>query len=162
MMSTKRIHRIVIFLSLATLALSGCTFIRVQNIADSGLRVRVQTPDGDQASTRYIEGGGIVEVFTAEGGAFTVSTLPDEQYREILEKLQSDISNRLFEEQGTLTASEVSQLVQNMQQIEKLLADLAAENQVTCSGFVPDFETAIVTAYYDTEADRWTLNCGGG
>ncbi len=149
---------VLAFLALAALLLSGCTFIRIQNVSDVSVRVAVLVPDSGAASTRSVSSGGLVDVFSSHGGRYTVTVVPSEQYRETLLTLQQQISDRLFVERATLTAAEVGQLVQNLNHITDLLAELELPG-ASCSGNVPDFETAVVVISFDSPNNAWQLSC---
>ena len=138
--------------------LSGCSFVRIQNVSASSVTVLVTVPDAGNGYTRSIDSGGIVDVFSSHGGRYTVTVVPSEQYRSILERLRDDISDRLFEEGATLTAEEVGQLVENLNHIDRLLEDLA-EPGASCSGRLPDYETAVVVVSYDDFKGEWVLSC---
>jgi hypothetical protein len=149
----------LLFLPLVAILLSGCTFIRIQNVSDSPVRVAVIVPDSGGGYTRSIPSGGLVDVFSSHGGRYTVTIVPNEQYRETLLRLQEQISDRLFNERASLTGAEVAQLVENLNHITALLQELELPG-ASCSGNVPDFETAVVVIAYDSFNNSWELSCG--
>ncbi len=163
-MSTKSLHskslgvRSLCTLLLAGMMLSGCTFIRIQNVADNRLRVAVKVPDNTRAYTRTIRPGQIADVFSSHGGRYSVTLLSPEGYEQILQELKAEISDRLFKEGASLTAAEVANLTQNLSNIDQLIE--ANENMdVSCSGSVPDFETAVVILSFDSTTDKYSLVC---
>ena len=151
----------LVTISVAALVLSGCSFVRIQNVSAASVTVAVTVPDSGKAYTREVASGGIVDVFSGEGGRYTITVIPSESYRSILERLQQQITTRLFEERETLTVDEVRQLVENLNHIDRLIAELA-KPQPSCSGFVPEFETAVATISYDDFNSQWVLECSSG
>lgn len=159
MLNKKTFLLIALFFSV--IILSGCSFVRVQNVSESEITVSVNVPDSGKSYTRNIEAGNIVDVFSANGGRYSVTMLPSERYRESLMNLQQLISARLFQDGATLTSAEVAQLVENMNSIDQLIAEL--ENPMaSCSGYVPDFETAVVTVIYDGSGSDYAMECSNG
>ncbi len=142
-----------------TLFLSGCTFVEVQNLSDLNARVLVRTPDSGSGYTRLVGSGEVASVFSGYGGRYTVTTLPNEAYRNLLIDLQAEISRRLFEERATLSGAEVARLVTRIQEISTLLDDLAQKG-ASCAGNVPDFESALVVLVWDEQANNWEMTCG--
>ena len=159
MMHNKTLTLIII--SIAVIILSGCSFVRIQNVSDAPITVSVNVPDSGKSYTRNIRAGDIVDVFSANGGRYTVTMIPGERYRESLGNLQQLISTRLFEERATLTAEEVTRLVQNLNEIDKLIEDLATP-MPSCSGYLPDFDTVVVVAAFDAVAVDYVLSCSSG
>jgi outer membrane lipopolysaccharide assembly protein LptE/RlpB len=151
----------LIMISIAVVILSGCSFVRIQNVSDASITVSVNVPDSGSSYTRTIRSGNIVDVFSATGGRYTVSMIPSERYRETLATLQQQISTRLFEERQTLTADQVAQLVQNLNSIDKLIEDLA-NPMPSCSGRLPEFDTVVVVVSYDNSSGNYALSCGSG
>lgn len=101
--------------------LSSCTFVRVTNLSDVTARVLVRVPDSGRGSTRNIHTEGAMEVFSANGGRYSVRLLPQERYKEFLESMRKEISRRLFEERQALSADDVARLIKNLNQIDKHL-----------------------------------------
>jgi hypothetical protein len=151
--------RMLILMALGAFFLSGCSFVNIQNVSDINATVQVRVPDNATAYTRQISSFQIAEIFSSQGGPYTVTMLPDEQYRQLLSRLQADISQKLFSEGANLTSQQVAQLVENLNSLDRILEDLAAP-MPSCSGHLPDFETVVVTISYDTEANNWFLGCG--
>jgi hypothetical protein len=159
MLNNKSILPIALLSSI--LFLSGCSFVRIQNVSASSVTVSVNVPDSGAASTRNIQSGGIVDVFSTHGGSYTVSIIPNERYRETLEHLQDQITKKLFEERATLSAEEVKQLAENLNNIDKLIDELA-KPMPSCSGYLPDFETVITIVSYDDFNAEYNLSCSSG
>jgi hypothetical protein len=61
-------------------------------------------------------------------------------------------------ERHTLTAAEVGQLVQWLNDVEKFIGDLSIPG-AACSGYVLDFETAVVTDVFDSISGVYNLSC---
>ena len=152
---------ILIALLISIVFLSGCSFIRIQNLADAPITVSVNVPDSGTSSTRYIQSGSIVDVFSANGGRYSITMLPGERYKATLENLRNIISKRLFEERETLSAEEVARLVENLHQIDQLIDDLA-KPMPSCSGYLPDFETVVAVVSFDSFNGEYVLSCGSG
>ncbi len=152
-------HLIIPFIFLLGAMLSGCTFVQIENYSAVQARVLVNVPDSGSSYTRSINPEGAVSVFTGNGGRYRVTTLEDEEYRNLLLDMQQEISNRLFTEGATLTVDDISHMVNMINQIDQALASLAARAGVTCTGTVSDFETAIVVLIWDTAAGQWSLTC---
>jgi hypothetical protein len=157
MEKTKKIIFLLVIFFLG-LILSGCSFVRVQNLSDVNVRVSVTVPDTGTASTRLVRSGQIVDVFSTHGGRYTVTTLPDEQYREFLEEIRNAVTQRLYDERDTLTAEDVATLVQRLEDVDQAL-DGMAQVGASCAGQLPDYETAVVTIAWDTESNNWELQC---
>lgn len=141
--------------------LSGCSFVRIQNISELSITVSVSVPDSGSTYTRNIGAGNIVDVFSANGGRYSVSMIPSESYRSMLETIQQEISIRLFEERDTLSADQVAQLVQNLNYVDQSIQQLA-EPMPSCSGYLPDFDTVVVVISFDRLAQEYTLSCSSG
>jgi hypothetical protein len=84
--------------------------------------------------------------------------IPGESYQQTLNSLRKQIETRLFKERQTLTAEEVKQLVKNLNHIDQLIEDLAKPG-ASCGGYLPEFETAVVTISYDSFNNQWDLSC---
>ena len=143
---------------IALFVLTGCTFIEVHNISDIAVTVQVRPPDADRPSTRIIEPGNTGTFFTSYGGAFTVTTLPSEAYRQLLLGIREQLGTRLFLEGATLTAEELAEIVQQIEEISNRLDNLG-NGQATCTGSVVDYETASVAASYESQGGYWILIC---
>ena len=150
------------FVILCALALSSCSEVYVTNLTELNVRVSVNTPDSGSPSTRLVRPVEIESVFSSNGGRYSVTVLPDENYRELLEGLQRDISRKLFDEGATLSAADVSQLTQRMNEIDQALEALQGQAGASCSGFVPDFESVTVYVTWNAAASQFILECGSG
>ena len=138
--------------------LSGCSFIRVQNVSEANVRVLVRTPDSNRGYTRVVTSGSVIDVFSSHGGRYTITTLPNEQYRALLNDLQQQVSERLFTEGKTLSAADVARLVERLNDIDHLLATLG-DADTSCSGNVGDFDTAVAVVVWDETQQQWALTC---
>lgn len=143
----------------AAFILSGCSFIRIQNVSEITATISIRTPDSGKAYTRNVPPAAIVDVFSSYGGRYTVTSIPSERYRQTLIDLQQQISTRLFEEGATLTAEEVRVLTDNLNLIDRLIEGMD-EPGASCSGSVADFDTSVVTISFDSNANLWNLYCG--
>jgi len=150
---------IIVFIILLSLFLSSCTFIRIQNVSAGEATVTVKTPDSGKAYTRTVSSGGIVDVFSSHGGRYIITTIPSEQYKEILFQLEKQITERLFNEAATLSVEEVRQLTENLNHVLTLIEQLSNPG-ASCSGYVSDFNTAVVTISFDNFNNVWILECG--
>lgn len=158
-MTTFKHSRIIIFIIMLSLFLSSCTFIRIQNVSAGEVTVTVKTPDSGKAYTRIVRSGGIVDVFSSHGGRYIITTIPSEQYKDILFQLEKDITDRLFNEAATLSAEEVRLLTENLNHVMVLIEQLS-DPGASCSGYVSDFNTAVVTISFDNFNNMWILECG--
>ena len=159
MMKKKSLILLAIILSIGIL--SGCSFVRIQNVSENTVTDLVNTPDSGKAYTRTIRGGQIVDVFSANGGRYTVTMIPTERYKDTLYTLQQQISNRLFEERATLTADQVATLVKNLNTIDQAIKDLA-KPMPSCSGYLPDFDTVVVIIALDYSTGNYEVSCSSG
>ena len=159
MPTIKRPLLLLLFAALVPLVLSSCTFIRIQNVSAAQVTLLVHTPDSNKPYTRIVSSGAIVDVFSSYGGRYTIQEIPSEQYKDILDRLENQITTRLFEEAETLSAEEVRQLTENLNHVLSLQEQLSDPGP-TCSGHVSDFETAVVTTSYDNFENQWILECG--
>jgi hypothetical protein len=157
----KRSQFIVITIFLLALILSSCSFIRIQNIAEGSVTVSVNVPDSGKAYVRNVPSAGIVDVFTSGGGGYTVTMIASKQFIDFLESLRLDIETKLFAERQTLTAEEVTLLVDRLNQIDSFLEQTRVPG-ASCSGYVPEFETVVVTIASDFETNAFTIECGSG
>ena len=144
---------------LLCLLLAGCSFVEIVNFSDLSARVRVQVPDSGSGYTRHVGPGRVAEVFSSHGGRYTVTALPDEEYRQLLLTIREDVTQRLFNEGATLTAAEVGELVNVLNTIDARLEELSTQF-ASCSGNVPEFETVTVTMSWDFDTSNWILICG--
>jgi hypothetical protein len=140
--------------------LTGCTFVRVQNVTESNVTVAIRVPDSANTYTKRIPAAYIGDVFSAHGGRYSVTIL-SEEYRSLLQDFRQIVMARMMNEGATLSAADVQALTQRLGQIDQLLVDLENEADVTCSGSVGDFETAIVTVAYDPVKNTYVISCGG-
>jgi hypothetical protein len=157
----KRSRTIAFTVLLLTLFLSSCSFVRIQNVSDALITVSVRVPDNGKAYVRHIRAGQIVDVFSSHGGGYTITMMAGEQYVSSLNNLRAIIERRLFEERQTLTAEEIARLVENLNQIEKLIEDTKKPG-ASCSGYLPDYETVVAVVSYDDFNAEWIVNCGSG
>ncbi len=154
--------RVLVFITLIiSLFLSNCSFVRIQNVSAGTATVSVKVPDSGKAYVRNVPSGGIVDVFSSHGGGYTITMIAGEKYLALLHRLRSQIETKLFAESQTLTAEEVALLVENLNNIDRLL-EQTREPGATCSGYVPDYETAVAIISYDDINATWVLNCGSG
>ena len=72
--------------------------------------------------------------------------------------MQQQISTRLFEEGATLTAEEVARLTQSLNDIDQFLAELALPG-ATCSGQLPDYDTAVAVVAFDFSIESYAVSC---
>ena len=135
--------------------------MRIQNVSESQITVSVKVPDSGKSYTRNIGAGNLVDVFSANGGRYSVTMIPSESYRETLTNLRQLISTRLFQEGATLSAEEVAQLVQNLNEIDQLITELE-DPMASCSGYLPDFDTVVVVVVYDPVANNYAITCSSG
>ncbi len=161
-MKRKKFPRTILLFSLMLVfLLSGCSFVRIQNVAATTATVSVRVPDSGKAYVRTIRSGAIVDVFSSHGGGYTITMIASERYIETLNRLRSQIETRLFTEGKTLTADEVTQLAENLKHIDSLLEQTKLPG-ATCSGYVPDFDTVVAIISYDDFNANWSLSCGSG
>ncbi len=153
--------KLALILALVGLALSGCSVVEVLNLSEVSVRVLVTMPDSSGGHTRLVGSGETAEMFSSHGGAYTVTTLPNEEYRQLVLDVRDQLSRRLFEERASLSAAEVAELVQRITPLEAAVAGLAGE-QGSCGNTVPDFGAATVTVVWDEIDGRWSLSCGQG
>ena len=152
--------RVIIFTTLVLpLFILSCSFVSMLNISANTATVSVRVPDSSKSYVRTIPSGGSVEIFSSHGGRYTITMIASEQYLDILNRLRSQIETRLFTERETLAPEDVSSLVENLNHIDKLL-EQAKEPGSTCSGYVPDYETASVVISFDDFNNAWIVECG--
>jgi hypothetical protein len=159
-MKNKKIFSLII-ISIIAVMLSGCSFVRIQNVSATTVTVAVNVPDSGSSYTRTIRSGAIVDVFSGSGGRYSVQIIPSEAYKDTLQRLRQQIETRLFEERQTLTADEVKTLVENLNHIDKLIEDLAVPG-ASCGGHLPEFDTVVVIVAFDDFNSEWELSCGSG
>lgn len=138
--------------------LGGCTFVQVQNVTELNVRVAVRVPDSSSTYTLMVSPVGIGEVFSSHGGPYSVTILPDEEYIQLLESIQNQITEKLFTEGATLSAEEVATLTRRINDIDAFLEEAKSVN-ASCRGRVPDFETAVVTVSIEPATNSWVLEC---
>lgn len=148
----------ITLLTLCSILLTGCSTLTVQNISEAGARVSVRVPDSSKNFVNFIPAGNIHQYYSEYGGSYSVTILPDERYRELLNNLNDEISRRLFEERSTLTASDVSALVQRLNEVNTALTDLD-EFSASCSGTMAEDKDSIATIIYDNSANQMTITC---
>jgi hypothetical protein len=149
---------IALLLLAGALLLSGCVNFKVLNLSEVSVRVLIDTPDSQTGTTKLVAAGGIGDTFSTHGGGFRISILPDEEYRSLLLEVQEQINQRLFTEGGTLSSSDVADLVSRISQIDQALADLARPYPV-CTGSAPDWSTVDAFVNYDSTAGTFTIDC---
>ena len=153
--------RATLVLSLALLCsfwVSGCVSIDVQNMSEVDTRVLIRPPDSGRGYTRLVEAGGIASTFSTQGGGFTITSLPNEEYRQLILDVREQLGTRLFEESATLTPAGVAELVQRMAQLTENL-ELLGEEQASCSGSVTDFGSVTAVLSWNEAAGKWALAC---
>lgn len=143
---------------LAVLFLTGCSFVNILNVSDTKVYVSVRVPDNGRGYTRIIPPGMQTSVFSGHGGGYSVTVLPNKEYEGFLRDLQSLISKRLFKERATLSAAEVTRLVNRLNEANVFLAELA-EPGASCRGSLPDFETTTAIVAFDLTANSYVVNC---
>ena len=140
---------------------TGCTYVQVYNLTERTVTVAIRVPDSANTYTKGIRPAQIDDVFSAHGGRYSVTVLPDEEYRALLQNIRDSILARMMNEGATLSAAEVQTLTQRLSDIDQALVDIENEAGASCSGSVDDFETAIVTVAYDPVKNTYVINCGG-
>ena len=85
-----------LFIVLLLLALSACSEIQLQNVSEFRVRVLVRTPDNSQGYTRFLGPGTVNSVISGHGGRYSVTTLPDAQYEQLLNDIRDQITIRPF------------------------------------------------------------------
>lgn len=149
---------IPLLLLLCVLFVSGCVGIDVQNVADVEVRVLIRTPDSGRGYTRLVESGEVASTFSTQGGTFTISTLPNEEYRQLVLDVREQLATRLYEERATLSPSDVADIVQRITQLTENL-ELLGREQTSCSGSVTDFGTVTAIVSWDEANGKWSLVC---
>jgi hypothetical protein len=84
--------RATLVLSLALLCaflVSGCVSIDVQNVSEVDSRVLIRPPDSGRGYTRLVESGEVASTFSTQGGSFSITTLPNEEYRQLVMNIRS-------------------------------------------------------------------------
>lgn len=146
------------FALLWSFLLSACVSIDVQNASEVDTRVLIRPPDSGRGYTRLVESGGVASTFSTQGGGFTITTLPNEEYRQLVMRVREQLGTRLFEESATLTPSDVAEIVQRMSELTENLESLGKE-QASCSGSVTDFGSVTAVLSWDAAAGKWALAC---
>ena len=155
-MRTKR--QLILVALIVLLGASGCVTFDVINLAETNARVLLQIPDQQNGVTRSIPPAGSTSTFSTHGGSFSVRTLPDEQYRQLLNDLEAEISRRLWDERETLTAEDVARLVRRLEDVNSQLERLS-EIGASCSGTAPDFAAVTIILSWDLQQQNWYLEC---
>jgi hypothetical protein len=145
-------------LILLGLVLTGCSEVVVHNLSELQVRVLVRVPDEARGHTRVVRPADTEAFFSTTGGRYTVTTLPDEEYRQLLLDLQAEVGRRLFEERATLSAADVGRLVETLSSVDSQL-DRMGEEGASCQGHVPDFESVAVILTWDIGTSKWVLSC---
>lgn len=152
--------RVIVFATLVlALFLSSCTYVNIQNVSGGEATVSVKVPDSNKSYVRTVPSGGSVEIFSSHGGGYTITMIASEVYLDILNRLRTQIETRLFTERQALTTEEISSLVENLNKVNQLL-EQAKEPGASCSGYVPDFETAYVVISINDFNNAWNVVCG--
>ena len=139
----------------------GCSSVEVVNTGSLTVTVQVTVPDRSGAITRVIRSGESSVFITEHGGTYSVATIPSESYRTTLENLQSMLTRRLFNESITLTAEEAERIGANLKNLDDMLERLRSNaDGVSCSGRIPDWESATVIISYDEMSGSSRIVCG--
>jgi hypothetical protein len=141
------------------LLLSSCVTIDILNLSELRARVMILTPDSASGTTRVIKPGDSTSTFSNHGGRYTITLLPDLEYKKLLEELQAEISRRLFEERDSLSAEDVALLVNRLNDVDSNLQQLAKEG-ASCSGNAPDFSSVTAVLTWSNAEQNWALDCG--
>lgn len=149
---------IPLLLLLCVLFVGGCVGIDVQNVAEVEVRVLIRTPDSGRGYTRLVNAGEVASTFSTQGGTFTISTLPNEEYRQLVLDVREQLATRLYEERATLSPSDVADIVQRITQLTENL-ELLGQEQASCSGSVTDFGTVTAIVSWDDANGKWSLTC---
>lgn len=149
---------IPLLLLLCAFFVGGCVSIDVQNVADVEVRVLIRTPDSGRGYTRLVESGQVASTFSTQGGSFTISTLPNEEYRQLVLDVREQLATRLYEERATLSPSDVAEIVQRITQLTENL-ELLGQEQASCSGSVTDFGSVTAIITWDDVAQKWSVVC---
>lgn len=153
-----KIGHLLILVFASVLFLAGCTTIDVLNVSDSNARVLIQMPDQPGGVTRFLRPGDSTSTFSNYGGTVTITVLPDEEYRQLLKDLQTEISRRLFEEAASLSAADVSRLTERLNEVDAQLEQMADEG-ASCSVRAPDFSSVTAVLSWSGSANNWELSC---
>ena len=149
---------LLVLVCASLLFLAGCTTVDVINLSELNARVLIQLPDQPGGVSRSIGPGNSTSTFSNYGGTVTITVLADEAYRELLLDLQTEISRRLFEERASLSAADVSLLVERLNEIDSLLEEMA-DDGASCSVVAPDFSSVTAVLNWSTAANSWELSC---
>ena len=137
---------------------TGCVNFQLLNVSELNARVMVHTPDASQPTTKLVRSGYIGETFSTHGGRFTVTVLPDEEFRALLDEMRTSITERLYSEGATLTAEDVTLLVTRLQEIDQAM-EAMADDADSCGGAAPDFSTVTATISWDSNVGKWHVTC---
>jgi hypothetical protein len=140
------------------LFMSGCVTVDVINVSELNARVLIRLPDAPGGYTRLIHPGESTSTFSNHGGGVTIQTLPDEQYRQLLESLRGEITRRLFEERAALSAADIARLVRNLEDIESQIAQMA-DDGASCTVNAPEFSSVTAVLSWDSDNGKWSLSC---
>lgn len=154
----QRCLSVVLLLAVSALVMTACVTVEVANISETRARVRITLPDTPSGYTRLVRAGQSTSTFSEYGGTVTVTVLPDEQYRQLLQDLRTEITRRLFEDRQTLSASDVSTLVNRLNDVEESMAQLEREG-ASCSVRTSDFATVTAILSWDDSISNWSLSC---
>lgn len=149
--------RAMLLLALLLLTAS-CVTVEVFNLADSSATVSISLPDAPNGYTRVIQSGYRTETFSNYGGRVTIQTRPSEEWIQLLTSLQQQITQRLFEERATLSASDVALLVERLSQIDTALQS-AGQGHTSCTVNAPDFSSVTAVVNWDSATQQWVLDC---
>lgn len=154
-----RFRPIVALILLAgALLLSGCVTFDLINLSELNIRVMVHTPDSSRGVTKFLRPAGVDGTFSEFGGSYRIAILPDEEYRQLLLDLQSQITTRLFEEGAALSASDVANLTARVSEIDRALEDLARPLPF-CAGQAPDWSNVQAIVNYNTTINDYVIEC---
>ena len=138
--------------------LTGCVTVEVFNLSELNARVLIRLPDTPGGYTRHIRPGSSTSTFSNHGGAVTIQTLPDEQFRQLLGDLRTEINRKLFEEGESLSAEDVARLVSRLEEIDDLVEQMA-DDGTSCSVNAPDFSSVTAILNWDSANGKWALSC---
>lgn len=147
-------------LCLVALAAVGCSAVEVVNMSDTTVVVQVTVPDRSGSVTRSIPARE-ASLFTSEhGGTYSVGTLPDRNYLELLQRLRSEISGRLFLEGASLSAADATRLQLQIIDIDREIKQEQSNSRGGfCRGRLPDWESARAVIAFDEAARRYRVDC---
>jgi hypothetical protein len=147
---------IALVMLIFSLVFAGCTTVDVINLSESNVRVQISLPDGT-STVRLVRPAGSTSTFSTHGGVVTISALPDEEYRNLLESIRAEISNRLMSEGAVLSPDDVSVLVQRLDDIDEAIARIKPHGSCTVSA--PDFASVTAFLNWDQAAENISVSC---